>query len=293
MDKQLTIGIDIGGTSIKAGVVDKDGEVVKLERLKTPKTKEELVHAVINISNSLFQEFKHHNIKGIGIGCPGPLNTKYGVILKSPNLPQFTDIGHPMKNNFEIPMIFENDANCFTLAEAIHGAGKEEKIVLGITLGTGFGAGLLVHKEIYNGKGNALEIGHTIIKHDEEEQLPHLVRGCVEQYLGTTGVLNIGRKYDLDVKEPIDLFQLATMKNDKALEVWKTYGYYLGIALTNCIHSFDPDIIVIGGSMNQAWTYFEEAMHLVIDERCIQEKPKIVRASVKDAGIVGASLLVQ
>ncbi len=293
MDKQFTIGIDIGGTSIKAGVVDKEGEVVKLERLKTPKTKEELVHTVINISNSLVQKFKHHAIKGIGIGCPGPLNTKYGMILKSPNLPQFTDIGHPMKNNFELPIVFENDANCFTLAEAIHGAGKEHAIVLGITLGTGFGAGLVINRVIYNGRGNALELGHTIIKHDEEEQLPNLVKGCVEQYLGTAGILHIARKYDLDVKEPVDIFQLAEMKNDKALEVWKTYGYYLGIALTNCVHSFDPDIIVIGGSMNQAWTYFEEAIHLVIDERCIQEKPKIVRASVKDAGIVGASLLVK
>lgn len=293
MDKQLTIGIDIGGTSIKCGVVDKAGEVHKLERLKTPKTKEELIHAVINITNSLFQEFKHHPIKGIGIGCPGPLNTKYGVILKSPNLPQFTDIGHPMKNNFSIPVVFENDANCFTLAEAVHGAGKEHNIVLGITLGTGFGAGLIMNGQIYNGKGNALELGHTIINHDEEEQLPNLVKGCVEQYLGTTGILNVARKYDLDVKEPIDIFQLAEMKNDKALGVWKAYGYYLGIAVTNCIHSFDPEIIVVGGSMNQAWSYFEEAMHLVIDERCIQEKPKIVRASVKDAGIVGASLLVK
>lgn len=293
MDKQLTIGIDIGGTTIKAGVVGKDGEVVKLERLKTPKTKEELVHGVITISNSLFQEFKHHAIRGIGIGCPGPLNTKYGVILKSPNLPQFTDIGHPMKNNFEIPIVFENDANCFTLAEAIHGAGKEENIVLGLTLGTGLGAGLVINREIYNGKANALEIGHTLINCDEEEQLPNLSKGCAEQYLGTAGILAIARRHDLEVKEPLDIFQLAEMKNDKALAVWKIYGYYLGIVLTNCIHSFDPNIIVVGGSMNQAWRYFEEAMHLVIDERCIQEKPRIVRASVKDAGIVGASLLIR
>lgn len=291
----MIIGIDIGGTSIKAGVVNQKGEVVKLERVKTPKTKEELVHAVINVANSLFQEFQHHKIAGIGIGCPGPLDAKEGVILRTPNLPQFTDLGRPLRNNFKVPIVFDNDANCFTLAEAAHGAGKEEgmNIVLGITLGTGFGAGLVVDKKIYSGKGNALELGHTIINKDEEEQLPNLVRGCVEQYVSTTAILAAAKRYDLDVKEPIEVFQLAELKNEKALQVWKEFGFHLGIALTNAIHSFDPDVIVIGGAMNQAWIYFEEAMHTAIDEQCIiSAKPKIVRASVKDAGIVGASLLL-
>ncbi len=288
----MIIGIDIGGTSIKAGVV-RGKEVVKLERVKTPKEREEFIHAVINVTNSLYQEYKHHNIKGIGVGCPGPLNTEHGVILKSPNLPKFTELGRAMRNNFEIPIVFENDANCFTLGEAVYGEGKEQSIILGITLGTGFGAGLTISKTIYNGKGNALEIGHTIINCDEEEQLPNLVKGCVEQYVSTAGILAAAKKHDLEVKEPLDVFQLATVKNEKALAIWKQFGYYLGIALTNCIHAFDPNVIVIGGQMNQAWLYFEEAMHAAIEQHCIGTPPKIHRASLKDGGIIGASLLIK
>lgn len=292
----MIIGIDIGGSSVKAGVVNEEGTVVKLERVKTPKTKEELVHAIINVAQSLFQEFQHHGIKGIGVGCPGPLDAKKGIILKTPNLPQFTDLGRPLRNNFKVPIVFDNDANCFTLVEAVYGAGKEEgtNIVLGITLGTGFGAGLVIDKKIYSGKGNALELGHTLINKDEEEELPNLVKGCVEQYVSTAAILATAKKYDLDAKEPIEVFQLAELKNEKALQIWKEFGWHLGIALTNAIHAFDPDVIVIGGQMNQAWLYFEEAMHLALDEHCIiSAKPKIVRASVKDAGIVGAGLLVR
>ena len=144
-----------------------------------------------------------------------------------------------------------------------------------------------------DGTGNALEIGHTIINRDETEQLPNLAKGCVEQYVSTAGILKAAQKYDLDVKEPIDVFQLAELKNEKSIAVWNEFGYNLGIALTNCIHSFDPDIIVIGGQMNQAWVYFEEAMYAAIEERSITKAPPIVRATVKEGGIVGASLLVR
>ncbi len=288
----MIIGIDIGGTSIKAGVVEKDGIVLKLERCKTPKTKDDIVHAVITITQTLLQEYGKE-IHGIGIGCPGPLDCKNGIVLNTPNIPKNTDLKTPLQNMFDLPLFFNNDANCFTLAEAVFGEGRDRSVVMGITLGTGFGAGLVINEIIYSGRGNALEIGHTIIHKEEHEQLPNLTKGCVEQYVSTAGVLAAAKKYDLEIKDPIDVFQLAEVKNDKALAVWKEFGWNLGIAVTNGMLAFDPDIIVIGGAMNQAWLYFEETMHSAIEQHCISTACPIVRATVKEAGIVGASLLLR
>lgn len=288
----MIIGIDIGGTSIKAGVVNSDGNVVKLDRVKTPKAQEEFVHALIKLIHGLWKEFPGE-ITAIGVGCPGPLDAKNGIILKTPNIPQMTDVKTPLQHNFDVPIFFDNDANCFTLAEAIYGAGKEHAVVLGITLGTGFGAGLVINEIIYSGRGNALELAHTVINKEETMTFPNLVRGCVEQYVSTAGVLAAAQKYDLDVSEPIDVFQLAEMKNDKACVVWKEFGWNLGIALTNAVCSFDPDVIVIGGQMNQAWQYFEESMQEALQQYCIHPTPLIVRATLKEAGIVGASLLIR
>lgn len=288
----MIIGVDIGGTSIKAGVVDQDGTVVKIDRVKTPKTQEEFVQALVKLIHGLWTEFSGQ-ITAIGIGCPGPLDAKNGVILKTPNTPQMTDLKTPLQHNFDVPIFFDNDANCFTLAEALYGAGKDHAVVLGITLGTGFGAGLVMNDIIYSGRGNALELAHAVINKEETIVFPNLVCGCVEQYVSTAGVLFSAKKYDLDVLEPIDVFQLAEVKNDKALAVWKEFGWHLGIALTNAVCSFDPDVIVIGGQMNQAWQYFEEAMQESLEKHCIHPTPLIVRATIKEAGIVGASLLIR
>lgn len=285
----MHIGIDIGGTSIKGGVVQ-DGEVLKIERVKTPQNKEEFVYAVKNIIQYLLEQYPK-KIQGIGIGSPGPLDTAKGVTLKTPNIPQYTDLGK-LRKEFPLPIVFNNDANCFALAEAVYGAGKDFSYVLGITLGTGFGAGMVLEKKCYTGKGNALEIGHTIIKKDEEEILGNLRKGCVEQYLGAAALLSLAQKYGLEVKDPVEIYQIAALKNTKALETFKEFGWNLGIAVTNCICAFDPEIIVIGGSISQAWPYFEEAMHAALEEYCVQELPAIVRSTLKEPGIVGASLLV-
>ncbi len=286
----MYIGIDIGGTSIKGGVVQ-NGEILKIERVKTPQDKEEFAFAIKNVIQYLLEEYSGQ-IKGIGIGCPGPLDAAKGVTLKTPNIPQFMDLGK-LRKEVSFSIVFNNDANCFALAEAVYGEGKDFSYVLGITLGTGFGTGLVINKKIFSGKGNAVEIAHTIIKKDEEEILGNLRKGSVEQYVGAASLVALAQKYGLEVKDPVEIYQIAALKNTKALEAFKEFGWNLGIAITNCVYAFDPDVIVIGGSMSQAWPYFEEAMRAAMEEYCVQELPQIVRSTLKEPGIVGASLLTK
>ena len=286
----MILGIDIGGTTVKAGIVEK-GEIIISERRKTPQTKEEFITVVVELAKELYEKHKEQ-ITGIGVGCPGPLDTQKGILFTTPNLPQNTDIGTPLRDAFAVPVVFDNDSNCFTLGEAFYGAGKEKNIVLGITLGTGFGAGLCIGKKLYQGRGNALELGHTIINCTETASVPNLSCGAVEQYVSKNGLLRIAAMYDLTAAEPVDIFQLAEVKNDKAIASWKLYGDYLGITLINCIAAFDPEIIIIGGAMNQAWKYFEESMFARIEKSGLSHPPQIIRASLKEGGIIGASVLV-
>jgi glucokinase len=288
----MIIGIDIGGTTIKGGLVD-NGEIIKTERAKTPQDQQEFIFAVKNVIQYLMDECKATGgkVEGVGIGCPGPLDCEKGMILSTPNIPQNTDLGL-LRNDFDVPVVFNNDANCFTLAEAIHGGGAGKEHVLGITLGTGFGCGFVADQKLFVGRGNAVEVAHTIIRANEEEKLPNLVRGSVEQYVSASALLRLAAKYDLDAADGVAIYQIAELKNEKALAVFKEFGRDLGLVLANCIHTYDPDIIVIGGAVAQSWKHFYDAMMASIDEHCLHSGTAVVRSEMVDAGIIGASLLV-
>ena len=165
------IGIDIGGSSIRAGLVSDSGEILQLGKQKTVQTAEgiqsilkQLVAALI-----LYADKNNITIKGIGIGSPGPLDKEKGMILNTPNLPNNIELKEPLQKAFPIPVVVENDANCFGLAEVHFGKAKDKRYVLGITLGTGFGSCLVIDKKLYLGRGNATEFGHTTIKYDGEK----------------------------------------------------------------------------------------------------------------------------
>ncbi len=286
----MIIGIDIGGTTIKGGILDK-GKIVAQEHAKTTMDKKEFIFSVKNVIKYLFDQYPGM-ITGIGIGCPGPLDIEKGLIINPPNLPHNTDLG-VLQQDFGVPFFFHNDANCFALAEAVLGAGVGKRHVLGVTIGTGLGCGLIIDEKIYAGRGNAAEIAHTIIRADEEEKIQHLVRGSVEQYIGTRGLLRLAAKYGLEAEDPFAIYQIAQYKNEKALAIFKEFGSDLGIVMTNCIHAYDPDIIVIGGAIAQAWPFFEEEMLASIEEHAMQNMPPIIRSQLKDANIIGAALLAE
>ena len=182
----MKLGIDIGGSSIKVGIVSR-GKIIQIEKVKTPeKNKKEFLEALFSVVDKLYSK----KIKSIGIGCPGPLNEK--GTLNTPNIPKNMNILDPLKKKYKIPIKLENDANCFALAEANYGKAKNAKNVVCLTLGSGVGSSFIINKKLYKGRGNATEIGHMTIKFDGysgQDNIP----GSFENHCGSAALKRIAR----------------------------------------------------------------------------------------------------
>jgi len=148
--------------------------------------------------------------------------------------------------------------------------------------------GLVINKEIYHGKCFATEIGHATINFNGPKSRCGN-NGCLESYVSIRGILS--RAKGLNIHNPKELFEMVAKGNKKALDVWEETGFYLGIGITNIINTLNPDIIVIGGQIANAWPYFNKKIKKTVKERALFDC-KIVKKELKDAGILGAALLV-
>lgn len=281
----VKVGIDIGGTTIKSALISSSGKIIK--RHETQTNAQKGTKSLIKNIFSSIENVKEGEILGIGVGSPGPMDIKKGIITSPVNLPfRNTPLKKIIWKKFKIPVYLDNDANCFALAEAIFGQGKDYKSVIGITLGTGFGGGLIIDKKVYYGRGNAAELGHMSIEHNGLRGKSGN-DGSIEEYVSSRGIT---RMFD-GKSEAKDIHALAINGSKKALETYKKMGYYLGTAITNITYAFDPNIIVIGGKISNSWAFFHKSMEEEIKKRYFAKPPKVVRSKLKDAGILGAAAL--
>jgi len=287
------IGVDIGGTHIKAGLVNSAGKIIKEVEVDTQAFRDSNV-VFENIVNAI-EELFSKNTNSIGIGCPGPLDTRNGVIIETPNLPfRNFPLVSKLKRKFKVKnIVLENDANCFTLGEALYGKAEGHSIVFGIILGTGFGSSLVINNEIYHGaRGIAPEIGHTTINYDNEKD-PFKNKGAVETYISKESLLKFSHMFGFDIEDTAQLFDFANKSSKNIEPVMKMYGKYLGIALANIVYSYDPEIIVLGGGVSNLFPYFRDYMLEEMKERLTVKPPKIIKSSLQSkAAILGAASLV-
>ena len=279
------VGVDLGGTNIKAALVAKKGKIIK--KYETATEAKKGTKTVINNIISAINEVKFGKILAIGIGSPGPMDYKNGIITNPVNLPfRNVPLKKILQKKFSLPVFLDNDANCFALGEAIFGAGKKYQNVVGITLGTGVGGGVIIDKKIYSGRSNAAELGHMTIKFDglKARSGNH---GDIEEYVSARGIRKI-----FGGSDPYSISRLALAGNKKAIKTFDEIGYYFGIGLTNIIYAFDPDIIVVGGKISNSWKFFSKAMHKTVKERYFAKPCRTVKSKLKDAGILGAAALV-
>lgn len=309
------IGVDMGGTNVRMGIITPDGMVFKKNQysIDTSKKASELIEELISKLKDLIQKGLKDSkqLIGIGIGIAGLINMKKGFISESPNIRDLKDF--KLRDFFEkeisCPIAVENDANAFTLGEGWVGAAKNCKHYCGITLGTGVGGGIVVEGKILHGTvGMAGEVGHMVI--DPEGPLCGCGgRGCLEVYASGTAIRRMASEAvekgngvlkfsggDPKKLTSEDVFKAAKSGDETAKKIFSEMGRYLGLGLVNLIHLFNPEKIVIGGKVSEAWDYFIPKAIKTVQERSMKgprETVEIVKAKCgDDAGILGAAYSV-
>lgn len=290
------IGVDIGATKISAGLVygHTVAKVITIpteSHLNTSRIVQNIIKAV-----AVFDNPKIHSI---GLAAAGAIDSKKGVVLSSSNMPpsfKNVPLAKIIKKKFRKPVFLENDAQCFTLAESLYGAGKNKKIVVGLTLGTGIGGGLVIEKIIYRGdSGLAGEFGHmTVAENGYRCSCSKL--GHLEAYASGKGMV---RLYNTLSGKTLDTYtiEILAKKGEKhALRLFHIMSHALGIGLANIVNTLNPSIIVLGGGLVNVPLLWRPALRIARKEILFapSKKTKIVPSQLREkANIIGAAIIAQ
>ncbi|MDQ3683388.1 MAG: ROK family protein [Bacteroidota bacterium] len=315
LSNELAIGIDIGGTNTKYGLVNHRGEIIEKGELKTDDylTIESFIDALYTTLQPIIQSAsKTKSIKGIGIGAPNG-NFYKGTIEYAPNLHwkgiiQLTSL---VTKKFGLPALLTNDANAAAVGEMMYGAARGMKDFIMITLGTGVGSGIVANGHlIYGHDGFAGELGHTTIRPGGRKHWGTDMYGSLESYCSATGIAitaremlersdegSLLRNY---VPEEIDakrVYDCAIQGDQLAVEVYRYTGEILGEALANFIMFSSPEAIVLFGGVIKAGDLIMGPTKIHMEKNLLpifQNKVKLVFSELKeaDAAILGASALV-
>ncbi|MBQ0038192.1 MAG: ROK family protein [Clostridiales bacterium] len=311
------IGIDIGGTNLKAGLIDEQSTVLATTKMKIAQieNQEGLVSALAQMTQELSQMagIPLDQIASVGIGVPGVVEIRRGMILYTCNLPlRDVPIRRLWHQQMDMPLYVENDANCAALGEYYAGAGRGSKRFVTITLGTGIGAGIIHNGKIYHGaNGMAGEVGHmSIVYHGEP--CPCGRRGCWERYASASALKRLTaqameehpdsilgcviREHDGHVSGQ-SAFMAARRGDPVGQRVCDTYIDYLATGIVNVINIFQPDMLAIGGGVsNEKDEQLLFPLREIVQREsipCNRDKmTRIVRAELgTQAGMIGAAFL--
>ena len=271
------IGVDIGGTKITAALIE-DDKIVKEFTCTTPFDKEKLV-IVDAVSQAISQVFDSE-IMGIGIGVPGLVDLQNNLVLDVINIPSWDVV--PLKklleDKFVKPVFVNNDSNCFALGEKHFGKGKPYSNFVGVTLGTGLGAGIIINNHLYSGQlGGAGEFGNI-----------YYLDSNIENYC--SGMFFKNRNLNGQV-----LSDKAKSGDREAQKLFDELGTHISHGLANILFALAPEAIILGGSVSQSYPLFEKAMRIAFEDfpfRKMYEDLKIEVSSESNSAVLGASSLV-
>lgn len=301
---KYTIGVDIGGTNIKLGLVSPSGKIISQTRFETHSfapSHTQLIAALAESIQKLIVKNKLplKNIQGIGIGLPGLIDPVKGIVKDLTNIPGWKNVPliKLLRAKLRLPVFIENDVNLVTLAEWKYGAGRGCQDLICITLGTGVGGGLVFDNKLYRGPGFvAGEIGHMPIK-EHGAACPCGGQGCFERYIGNAYLFQrIRTIFKNPEMRTQDVFKLAGQGNARAIQFWQEVGRTVGEGLIGVINLLNPRMVIVGGGISNNYKFFAPELKRVIQERCMKVQGKmvrIVRARFShEAGILGAHVLV-
>lgn len=310
------IGIDLGGTNIKVGLVDDKCNIVAKTSAKTdlPRPADEICASIVEAVWKVLGEAKVTigEVNSIGIGTPGVANRDSGIVLYSCNLDfRNTDLRSLIKKRLDKPIYVENDANAAAFGEVLAGAGKGCRNVVVVTLGTGVGGGIIIDGKIYTGFNYCgAELGHTVIEYGGRPCSCGR-KGCFEAYSSATALINM-TKETMEAHKDSKMWEIAGGSLDNvdgktafdgmraddpaAKELIAKYIEYLGCGLTNIVNTFQPEMLLIGGGICREGENLTKPLYEFINREsyCV-DADKATKLDVcklgNDAGIIGAAFL--
>lgn len=315
---RVAIGIDLGGTDIKGGLVADDGAIIQLYKKPTqaelggPKVVERIGDLIQEILDSDSMKGLHKDLQGIGIGSPGLVDQEKGAITRPVNIPNWDhwiNVREEFKKRFNLFTWADNDANVMALGEALYGKGKGKKVVVVLTLGTGVGGGIVIDGKVFHGAGGfAGELGHIMVN-PSGPVCGCGNEGCLETYASASAIA----KYAQDrmrvehiptlMRDMVNgnngkvtsklVYEAALKKDAVALQVIERAGRHLGIGIATLIVAFNPEIVCIGGGgANMGDLLFDHA-RAEIEKRVFFHShypTPLVQAELgEEAGLVGAA----
>ena len=315
--EQFIVGIDLGGTNIAAGVMPTDGTREIAMRM-VPTRAEEGAEAVSDRIAALVEDViaqtqvetgaERTDFLGVGIGSPGPLDRARGLVIVTPNLGwRDFPLRDAVSSRVNLPATLDNDANCATLGEWWCGAAKGGRNVVGLTIGTGIGGGLILDGKLYQGASDAAgEIGHTTID-STGRRCKCGNYGCLEAYTSGPAIAERAREVlegddqslltamvDGDVSKITaqTVFEASKRGDRVALDVVRDTAHFLGVGISNLINIFNPDTFVIAGGVTQAGDLLFDPLRAEVRRRAFRpsvEACRIVPGALPlSAGVVGA-----
>jgi len=277
MNKESVVGIDMGGTNVRAAVVT-DNTIQNIHEARIPSagSYDEVLQALFNLADQVVNKA----VVAIGIGVPSVVDVETGVVYDVQNIPAWTEV--PLKAlleaRYKIPVFINNDANCFALGEFYFGQGQGSHSMIGLTIGTGLGAGIIINKKLYAGPNcGAGEFG----------MVAYLDK-FYEWYASGQFFKNV---YGVNGEE---VFKQAKRGEARAVEMYHEFGTHFGNAMKMILYTYDPSLIVLGGSVRHAYELFQKPMWKQLESfvfpRSVQ-RLQIKISSLQNSGLLGAAAL--
>jgi len=298
-----TIGVDIGGTKIAIGVVDTKGTIIIQSEMPTNKNErpsemiEEIIQEIQRLVNKVGLDVDE--CKGVGIGAPGPLKAKEGIIACPPNLPNWRDVNivQQMSSYFSIPIVLENDANAAALGEKWIGSAQRYNNFIYVTISTGIGAGIYLNNQLITGvSGNAGDVGHIVIDPSYGRCICGQ-EGCFEYVASGTAISRIcseiyGR--EITTREAFSLYESG---DERVVECLNKVFKNIGVGMVTLINLFDPESIIIGGGVSKAGANLFKPIRQYVETYTLQREgneTEILPAKLStNSGLIGAAALIE
>lgn len=315
MDNKRYIGVDLGGTNIKCGVVTKEGVILHQQSVptKADRPQDEIIADIIGVIRSVIKDSGTNmdDIVSIGLGSPGAIDSEKGVVIKAGNLSWYdVNLKEKLEDAFNKPAFIANDANVAALAEDLFGAGRGRKSTLLMTIGTGLGAGYVLDDKIQAGAhGVGAELGHMIIV-PEGLECTCGNKGCFERYTSASALIAWGQeamekdsecaiakradgdKQNVTAKLVMDL---AKEGDEVAYKIFDDYTRYFAYGIVNLVNIIDPEVIILGGGVSRAGDFLLDKIKKEVAPRVFCKQAPYAEILVSemgnDAGVIGAAML--